>query len=87
MLMKARYFLIMAGLAVLVVVAVMWVASHVAGYDQRYDHCMQIKQAQLNPAGHYFPDDAYDEAMRDCERQAGVPTVRTEHPHPVDETP
>jgi hypothetical protein len=54
-----------------------WIKAATDSYDQRYEDCMNQKQAQLYPQGHYFPDNAYNEAMRQCEIQAGVPIERT----------
>jgi hypothetical protein len=54
-----------------------WLKAATDSYDQRYEDCMNHKQEQLYPQGHYFPDNAYNEAMRQCENEAGVPTERT----------
>lgn len=63
------------------------VAHDIDRYDMRYEQCMAAKDAALHPRSIYFPDDVYDQAMRECEHTAGLPDTHTEHPHPWNETP
>jgi hypothetical protein len=77
---RLRYVLVGAAVAVLMVVGFLWVSGHVDSYDRRYEDCMNREQARLYPQGHYFPDDAYNQAMRGCEKQAGVPAPDTGNP-------
>jgi hypothetical protein len=51
----------------------LWLRSHVATYDQQWSDCMREKEAQIAP--HRFPDPEYDQAMRECEKRAGVPVL------------
>lgn len=60
-------------LILLVVLGYLWLSASTDSYDQRYGDCMVAKQKLLYPAGHYWPDDAYNAAMRDCAQLAGVP--------------
>ena len=75
MVMVVKVALVAVVLVVMGMLGWLWLKASTESYDQRYSNCMSTKQSQLYPANHYFPDDAYNEAMRDCEKQAGVPTT------------
>jgi hypothetical protein len=82
---RRRFYLGVAAAVLVLVVGFLWMQASVRSYDQRWADCMRAKEAALYPHG--FPDSVYDEAMRDCERQAGAPVRDTGHPHPWDEKP
>jgi hypothetical protein len=75
-----RIALVLAVVSGLVVLGFIWLSGHVDSYDRRYEACMNAEQARLNPQGHYFPDDAYNQAMRMCEKKAGVPEPEKGNP-------
>lgn len=82
-----KFVVAAAVVAVVGVLGYYWLQAATDSYDQRYSDCMRVKEATLNPQGHYFPDDVYNEAMRDCEHRAGVPTEQTTPLHPLNERP
>ena len=79
MITRRRFYLGVAAVVLLAVVGFLWMQASVRSYDQRWADCMKAKEAALYPHG--FPDNVYDEAMRDCERRAGAPPPATGNPH------
>jgi hypothetical protein len=79
-------WLAVATIVVATAMGYIWLNASVNSYDHRYEKCMKVKQDKLYQQGQYFPDDAYNQAMRECENEAGLPPP-TEHPHPMNETP
>lgn len=73
--MKPRTWVALAAVAlVLVITGFLWVADRINGFDERYADCMRHREPALNAQGHYWPDDAFQQAIAQCQSQAGPPT-------------
>ena len=78
---RLRTILIATVILVLLVLGWLWMRAATDSYDQRFETCMSSTQTVLYPRGHYWPDDAYNEAMQVCERRAGLPPQDTGNPN------